>query len=402
MVDVSETTILGISDSSVCGGAALLRGGRIVAAVNEERLNRQKMSTGFPERSIRRVLEMENLSPEDIDHVYAADEYNYFKPESTRWQGWLVDETGSGKGILYKLASEVSGLIGSSSLAQDAYYAIRRRLTAGRRKKLPRLLQETFDFRCPVSFVDHHYSHALAAYYTGGHPDATVITLDGGGDGLCSRVYRVRNGSFELLNTVRSYHSIGNFYAYVTHICGYTAHKHEGKITGLAARGEPVYLELLDDLITYEDGQFRNRGRCYFESAVRKIRKRLPADFRKQDLAASIQKLLEKHAVRYCDYWVQQSGIGHVVLCGGVFANVRLNQFIHELPSVDTIFVHPGMGDDGLAFGAALTPRAGGGDSGDAVSAGSPLSDVYFGPGYTDADIEEVLRRQGLEFVYEP
>lgn len=374
----------------------LVQGGEVVAAVNEERLNREKMSTGFPERSIRKVLEMEEVGINDIDHIYAADEYNYFKPESSRWNGWLIDETGQNKGLMYRAASRAASWVGGFRPAQDVYYALRRRLTSNRRTKLPALLRDKFGFECPVSFVDHHYSHALAAYYTAGHQDATVITLDGGGDELCSRVYRVRDGHFELLHKVRSYDSIGNFYAYVTHLCGFTAHKHEGKITGLAAQGEPVYTELLEDFVSYQGGTLKNTGNCYFHSAVRKLREALPSDFRKEDLSASIQKVLEDNVVAYCDHWIQKSGVGNVALAGGVFANVRLNQFIHELDAVDNIFIHPGMGDDGLAFGAALHPFANA-----TCPAGEPMEDVYLGPGYSEQRIEAALKSRGLDFEYE-
>lgn len=71
-------------------------------------------------------------------------------------------------------------------------------------------------------------------------------------------------------------------------------------------------------------------------------------DFRIEDLAASIQQVLEEVATRYCDEWVRRSGIGNVALAGGVFANVRLNQRIHELDCVKSLFIHPGMGDEGL------------------------------------------------------
>lgn len=400
MADVGDSTILGISDSSVCGGAVLVRGGEVVAAVNEERLNREKMSTGFPERSIRRVLEMEGIGPTEVDHVYAADKYNYFKPRSSRWEGWLVDERGESKGLMYSMASRAATLVGSFRPAQDAYYMLRRGLTADRRKKLPELLRGTFGFQCPINFVDHHYCHTLAAYYTAGHRDATVITLDGGGDELCSRVYRVQGGRFELLNKVRSYDSIGNFYAYVTHLCGYTAHKHEGKITGLAARGEPVYRDLLEDFITYENGTLKNRGNCYFRSAVRKLREALPADFEKEDLSASMQKVLEDNVVAYCDHWIKKAGIGNVALAGGVFANVRLNQFVHELESVENIFIHPGMGDDGLAFGAALEPLAKETGVGP-YTAADPMADVYLGPKYPESRIEAALLERDFEFEYD-
>ncbi|MEZ4652789.1 MAG: carbamoyltransferase C-terminal domain-containing protein [Candidatus Eisenbacteria bacterium] len=219
------------------------------------------------------------------------------------------------------------------------------------------------------------------------------MTLDGGGDGLCSRVYRVEHGRFEHLNSLRSYHSIGNYYAYVTKICGFTAHKHEGKITGLAAYGKPIYLDLLSKMIRYEDGNIRNAGNAYYWSAVRKIEAALPQGYKIEDLAASMQKLLEQVVVDYCRYWVEQSGIPQVALAGGVFANVRLNQFLHELDCVEQLFIHPGMGDEGLSYGAAMTPNA----LPDGFTA-PPVDDVYLGPGYTDEEIEAELRRRGVPY----
>ncbi|NIQ16062.1 MAG: carbamoyl transferase, partial [Candidatus Dadabacteria bacterium] len=76
-----------------------------------------------------------------------------------------------------------------------------------------------------------------------GFGDATVITLDSAGDGLCSQVYEVTEGKFRKLWQVKSFHSPCQFYSYVTQICGFKAGKHEGKITGLAAYGKPVYID---------------------------------------------------------------------------------------------------------------------------------------------------------------
>ena len=73
--------ILGISDSSVCGGATVSVDGEVVASLNEERLDRQKLSTGFPRQAIAEVLRLANLAPGDIDRIQAADNHNYFKPE---------------------------------------------------------------------------------------------------------------------------------------------------------------------------------------------------------------------------------------------------------------------------------------------------------------------------------
>jgi len=390
---------LGISDTSVCGGATLVEDGHVLSSVNEERLDRQKMSTGFPNLAIRSVLELTGTKPDEIDKVFVADKSNYFKPKSSRWEGWLVDYPNKSKQMMSMMSSYVSRFLGNSTIAQDGYYIMRRGLTAGRHNKLENLLKDKCELRCPTVFVDHHYCHALSAYYTAGYPDATVITLDGGGDGLCSRVYRVKAGRFELLHTLNSYHSIGNYYAYITKICGFTAHKHEGKITGLAARGDPVYKGLLERFIKYDHGDMRNTGNCYFWSAIEKLQKALPKDFDIADLAASIQAVLEEVAVRYCDHWIRASGIGNVALAGGVFANVLLNQRIHELDSVQSLFIHPGMGDEGLSFGAALDPIAKG-EMGDDSNFSTPIPDVYFGPEFSDNEIKTVLEKNGFNYEH--
>ena len=386
--------ILGISDTSVCGGASLVEDGNILASIHEERLDRNKMSTGFPSLAIKKVLEITETNPDEVGRVIVADKYNYFKPKSSKWQGWLVDSPSMSKQMMYMLSSHVSRFVGNSSLAQEVYYGLKRKITVSRHDKVRKILRSDFGLNCSVQFIDHHYCHSLSAYYTAGFPDATVISFDGGGDGLCSRVYRVKSGKFELLHALNSYHSIGNYYAYVTKICGFTAHKHEGKITGLAARGQPRYKKMLEEMIHYEGGTVRNKGNCYFWSAVNKIEKARPPDFDKADLAASIQAVLEEVVVPYCDYWVRQAGVGNLALAGGIFANVLLNQRIHALECVDNIFVHPGMGDEGLAFGAAISSIDP--EKIDKSRFSTPIHDVYLGPEFSEEEIKQVLDSKKL------
>ena len=45
-----------------------------------------------------------------------------------------------------------------------------------------------------------------------------------------------------------------------------------------------------------------------------------------------------------------------LVLSGGIFANVKLNQRIREIDGVEDVFIHPNMGDGGLAVGSAFDP----------------------------------------------
>ena len=127
----------------------------------------------------------------------------------------------------------------------------------------------------------------------------------------------------------------------------------------------------------------------------------LPPDFQIKDLAASIQKHLEEVVVKYCEHWVEKSGFSDLALSGGVFANVRLNQFIHELDNVDSIYIHPAMGDDGLAVGAAFALLAEIAPESLRIGKSSRLNDVYLGPEYSDDEIRSVLESQGLNYVFD-
>ena len=88
----------------------------------------------------------------------------------------------------------------------------------------------------------------------------------------------------------------------------------------------------------------------------------------------------------------------HLRIAGGLFANVRINQKLKELPEVDRIFVHPGMTDAGLAVGAALVPCMR--DRADAVPwPRTVLPDVYLGAEYSDAEIQRELNSHGLKYT---
>ena len=224
--------------------------------------------------------------------------------------------------------------------------------------------------------------------------------MDGAGDHCCSHVYSAEDGRFTKLCALDSFDSIGNYYAYVTHICGFKAQKHEGKITGLAAFGEPIYADILRRFIDLRDGRIVNTGQVFYWSAVDALRKALPDGYRDKDLAASIQQVLEDVCGGYARYWVERTGCGDVVLAGGVFANVKLNQRIHELDNVNSVFVHPGMGDEGLAVGAALALAAELQEQGNGSLETGRIADVYWGPSYSEKEMEGALRQAGITFQH--
>ena len=387
--------ILGIGDG-MTGGVALFEDGRVTFAVHEERLTRDKMATGFPRQSITMALQATGTDPREIGAVAVATINEFLRDPAEAYDGWLQREQNPLKEALLQAASGVTRLGASTSLLKRSYYEMKSMLGRARRKGIRRLLRDEWGITCPVEFVDHHYAHACTAYYTNGPEEATIITMDGAGDNKCSHVYRVRHGVFERLWTIDSFDSIGNYYAYATHLCGFKAQKHEGKITGLAAYGEPKYTDLLRRFLIYKDGTTVNVGGVFYWSAVKALTRALPADFRREDLAASAQHLLEEVCTDYAAHWVKRTGCPDLAVAGGIFANVKLNQRLHELPAVKSLFVHPGMGDEGLAFGAAYAAASARAREHGTTLPPRRLPDVYLGPEYEERDIARAIRDAGL------
>jgi len=389
------SVILGITDGDDAG-AVLLVDGRLVAAVNEERLNRMKMSIGFPTLSVQEVLRISGRRGAEVDRVAVAAHAESFRPLPRANKGWFQEETAVAR-IRDEISSALAKPLGNSRVARGAYRHIKR-MTLGRRKTGVRRLLAELGVTAPIGYHDHHLCHAIAAFWCSGFEDAVSISLDGGGDGCSSHVYAADQHGHRLLNKLDSFDSIGNYYAYVTHLCGFRASIHEGKITGLAASGEPIYRAMFAKLVDFEAGQIRNKGKLFYRTAVSALRNLLPEEWEHQDLAASIQQHLEHVGVAYVRHWMEESGKRKVCLSGGVFGNVLLNQRIADLPGCEGAFVFPAMGDGGLAAGAAYAeymklPGAKG-----PLEEGSALEHVYLGGSFGDAEIEKALDESGFPY----
>lgn len=382
--------ILGITDSHDAG-AAIIEDGIIIAAVNEERLNRIKLCWGFPRDAITEVCKIAGIRPEEVDVIAIATKYGQFSPCAQPQQetSQLFDTERN----FIASTSAVAGPVYRTStwkVIQKKILALRGR---ERQQQIKKLLRETYGFTCPIEFVDHHLSHAASAYYTAGKNDALVITADAAGDALCGSVSIGKNGKMKRIMELGSYNSIAKYYAYVTEICGFMPNRHEGKITGLAAFGQPIYASQFEEMIRYQNGKIINFLNAKHRTAIERIREKLQG-WTREDLSASIQVHLEKQMAAFVRYWVQKTGIKDVVCAGGLFANVKLNQRILQLDEVESVFVHPHMGDGGIGVGAACAVYAEKVGYSDVPS----LEHAYLGPYFSDEEIEEEIEKTDLNY----
>ena len=375
--------ILGLNDNHDAS-AALAVGDQLVAAVGQERVDRHKNSGAFPWDAIDDVLHVAGVHPSDIDRVAFG---SHFTPSTAlRSLPRLHHDTKSASSqfspllnayIVYQVGIRESGMWPME--ADASRKILRRRL-------------RTRGIAAPVITLEHHSAHAYSAYRSQPHLDALAITVDAMGDGTSVTVSLGQEGDLKLIHRQNGFAAINTYYSRITEWLGFTPNRHEGKITGLAAYAEPP-----EELIRHFARQFHFKDSGNFSVQNYLLRQskndrfhRFLNRFTREQVAAALQSNLETQICAFVSYWVRRTGRRNLALAGGVFANVKLNQRIHQLEEVDHIFVYPNMGDGGLAAGAAL-----------ALSAVAPheLPNVYMGRDYGAADCERALQGTGLRFT---
>lgn len=377
-------SVLGIHNGHNAS-AALIEGGVLAFALQEERLSRVKNQGGLPAQALMACAKV--LGPNDAGSVAAA-----LGGRNLTRCDWKRDD------ILRSYGRSSAGWVGrakriarKSEMISDS---VNRRKLAGIESDLRNLLAKP-DLQ--ANGFDHHLCHAAAAYFGWGKMDdrVLVLTCDGAGDSVCATVNIGEGGCIETLARVEESHSIGALYGKVTYLLGMVPMEHEYKLMGLAP-----YAEKSRDaqMIANEFGQMfdfdrdnmmiwrRKNGCPPLQFAAEYLAQRLRRK-RFDHVAGGVQIFVERFLVRWVRACIAATGIRKVALSGGVFMNVKANQKILELPEVEEMFVFPSCGDETNAIGAAwlLYQQERG-------EIPEPLKHLYLGTEYDDDDVEAAVR----------
>jgi len=324
--------------------ASLLIDGKLVASVEEERISRIKCDNAYPHRAIAEVLSIAGVTPQDVDMVALAN--------LSRWQQ---------RPSLNRLFRHVARLAKQEPLIRTFYWKhqIERYLRLLRPRNKPAGVLASK----PMQTVEHHLAHAASAYYASPFAGERVgvITLDGAGDYSWGSVWVGENGKLQEIEHLPYLNSIGLLYSAITHYLGFISGRHEGKVLGLAAFGnpEPLLSRLLihtnrDDWDKLFDATLARVALRTVSEMGQSVVKELCGDLSREDVAAGLQAYTEKLICEWVAKHARNLNVSKLALAGGVFANVKLNQRILALPEIENIYVHPNMGDGGLATGAAF------------------------------------------------
>ena len=379
--------VLGIWDGHD-SGAALLQGGRLQFAVNEERLSRRKLEVRFPTRSIQACLDFARLSPSQVDLVAVSTT----DPAKTLGRWWPQS-----KERYYAVRRRKASPGRLAALTRSAKYRITEwgpgsASTALSRIALRRELASLGLAGAPLSLVDHHEAHAAAAARAARCPECAVVTIDGLGDGISATISVFREGQFERIRASPARHSLGVFFEHVTNLLNIRELEDEGKVMALADYAAPIADEdnPLLPLVRVRDGLIETSQPGH---ALRRSIADIHWRYANEQFAYLAQRVVEHVAAALARDAVRLTGLRQLALAGGVASNVKATRQIRLLPEVEHVYVFPHMGDGGLALGAAVAAATRSGETIDL-----DLSRLDLGPDYDTQAMDAALRTAGLDF----
>jgi carbamoyltransferase len=396
--------ILGINAYHGNASAAIIADGRLIAAVEEERFNRVKYAAGFPAAAIRYCLDTAGIKLSEVDHIAIP---------RNPW----------------------------ARIGTKLWYAIRMPSFATERVKvmgqfvgIPEALAKAFDvspqsIRARFHRIEHHQAHLASTFFVSPFENAALLSADGLGD-FASTMWGVGHGNHMKIDGAVAFpHSLGLYYTAMSQYLGFRKFGDEYKVMGLAAYGEPAYMDEYRRIVRNTRGVGFHLGLKYFkhhrtgpEMTWRDadktpelgamyseyMCKRLgpsrdsaaPVEKKHKDGAASLQARLEEVLFQMLRALHARTGQKAVCLAGGVAFNCVANGKIVDQTPFEKIFVQPAAGDAGLAIGAAYhvyhqilgLPRL------------FVMENSYWGPSYSHEKIRAAINssrlpNEGLEIL---
>jgi len=345
--------IIGIWDGHDAG-AALIMGGRVIIALNEERLTGRKLEIGWPIRSLAAIRD---AAGSEWEHAHFA--FTTSDAAKTLTRLWPASRE-----KYYRLRRRLDEPSWTDGITRRAKYRLTQwpscsLLVALARGHAARALGVS---RGRVHVVDHHAAHAAsAALWPEWREDALIVTLDGIGDGASGSVWRrnLTDGALTPLLRLPGSASLGLFFEHITEVLQMRPLEDEGKVMALAAfaaaprDAEDPFADWFR-LHPADQDHPLPRITCRISPvAMRRAVERVVWRYPREQVCRAAQGLLERLIPAFFSALSEATGIRAFAYSGGVASNIKVNRLVRLAPGVDRIEICPAMGDGGLALGAA-------------------------------------------------
>ncbi len=367
----------------------LMKNGKIVEAMSEERLSRQKKHAGFPHLSLKYIKDKYKINNFDKVIVVGNPKFSFDTIELSKSDNIKIRENKSiPKRYLRSLGFRFRFLGVLFSLRDKVLVFLK---SFNQKNNTEKYLKNIFP-NSEIEYIDHHLAHAYASVpFMDDHEKRVVFTCDGAGDGACASINIYENGKMEVISRTNWQNSLGLLYCAVVDILGMSRNEHEFKVMGLApyakvSSGEKVY-EKLKSLVWFDPHTMTLKSKIPLQKGTEYLIANEYFNYRFDSLAYGIQKLTEEILVEMVEVSVKKFNCNRIAIGGGVFMNVKANQKILELESVLDFAVTPSCGDESLAIGAVVYGYIKYFNYKDIKK----VENIYWGSEYTDKEIREAI-----------
>lgn len=208
--------ILGIKNAGNDTSCALMKDGKIVGAICEERLTREKRTKKFPINALRYCLDNENITLKEISHVVIPwnpginlERMNVSQSQTARF----IPE------FLYSVPNYLITNMGDQAVS----------------------IRQEINFEganITVHYLNHHLCHAAFPYFTSNFKDSLILSVDAWGESASTLLARGIDGKIEKIWEMEFPQSLGMFYETMTQYLGFTPQNDEWKVMGASSYGD--------------------------------------------------------------------------------------------------------------------------------------------------------------------
>lgn len=389
----SNSIVLGINSAGYNTSSALLIDGKVSFASEEERLVREKRTRRFPLVGIHEALKFSNLEFHDLDAIAISwnpavnlEAFNLPQSQRARYHGE----------IFFNVPNHLLTLKTNNSVA---------------------LSQQMINFidgdKLNIYYVNHHDAHA-SSFFHSPFIEAAIMVIDAFGEKDSVSFFKGKDNSLKTIWTQEFPHSLGSFYTCMTEFLGFEPRSDEWKVMGASAYGDPkhYYRKLKSTIFLKKDcgfeldlsyfNHFQFHRPFMYSPKLIKLLEILPNELGKPltqnyyDLATATQLVAEDVYFHLLNQLYLLTKLDNVVLSGGNALNSVSNGKITLRTPFKNVFISPVPDDSGASLGAAHyiynqiwnNPRQ------------YEMRSNYFGPGYTDMEILDHLKKYKISYKH--
>jgi carbamoyltransferase len=374
---------LGLSGFYHDSAATIVIDGKVICAIEEEKLSGIKHDSSFPFKAIQWCLEYTKITIDEVDMICwyenPNDKYERVRETIGKWGGLRFPQKWR---IFNKRWNQTEGNL-KGLLKSIGYEGI-------------------------ITYTHHHLSHLALSYYTSPFDNAIGLSIDGVGEFDTIYSTMCDDKGFHKIQTLQFPHSLGLIYSAFTAYLGFKPNEGEYKVMGLAPYGDKQRYHTIFDKVATIGGEFdivkidmkyftwETSDNDMFNNKLIDLIgfpprfKDEPIEQHHKDLAASLQRWYESALYflinRITNIWNSEN----LVLGGGCAYNGTANGKIKTYTSIKNVWIPFAPSDAGSAIGACLyqhhivlaNPKVKSGDN----------QSPYLGPDFNDTEIFNAIK----------